>query len=102
MLAASDFRKGCPLAAITLDVASRQPEIREACAQGFQDLLDLLSEHLKAAGLSAVRAKALATLVFASLEGAFILSRAQKSLEPLATIERELTMLIQSKIKGGD
>ncbi|HTT77086.1 MAG TPA: TetR/AcrR family transcriptional regulator [Candidatus Binataceae bacterium] len=100
MLSDSDFRNGCPLAAITLDIASSQPAIREACAQGFQILLDLLSEHLKVAGFSPARARALATLVFASLEGALILSRAQKSLEPLATIEHELAMLIRSSIKA--
>jgi TetR/AcrR family transcriptional repressor of lmrAB and yxaGH operons len=98
MLLISDFRNGCPIAAITLDVASSQQAIREACEQGFDTLLELLVEHLKRAGLSAARAKALATVVFAALEGALILCRAKRSIEPLTTIERELAILIQLSI----
>jgi TetR/AcrR family transcriptional repressor of lmrAB and yxaGH operons len=97
-LAASDFRHGCPIAAVTLDVASSQRTIREACEQCFQTLLEVFVQHLGSAGLSAVRAKALATLVLASLEGALILSRAQRSVEPLTIIERELATLIKSSI----
>lgn len=97
-LTTSDFRSGCPIAAVTLDVASTQRAIREACEQGFRALLEVLVEHIKRAGLSAARAKALGTLVLASLEGALILSRAQKSVEPLTTVERELAILIKSSI----
>jgi TetR/AcrR family transcriptional regulator, lmrAB and yxaGH operons repressor len=95
-LSASDFRNGCPIAAVTLDVASSQRAILEACEQGFQSLLELLAVHIKRTGLSAARAKALATMVLASLEGALILSRAQRSVEPLKIVERELAILIKS------
>jgi TetR/AcrR family transcriptional regulator, lmrAB and yxaGH operons repressor len=98
MLLVSDFRNGCPIAAITLDVAIAQQPIREVCEKGFDTLLELLIEHLNRAGLSAVRAKSLATLVFAALEGALILSRAKRSVEPLTTIERELAIVIRSSL----
>jgi TetR/AcrR family transcriptional regulator, lmrAB and yxaGH operons repressor len=35
-LAESDFRDGCPIAAVTVDVASDRESIREACEAGFQ------------------------------------------------------------------
>jgi TetR/AcrR family transcriptional repressor of lmrAB and yxaGH operons len=97
-LSASDFRDGCPIAAVTLDLASSQRAICEACEQGFQTLLEVFEQHLRRAGLSAARAKTLATMVLASLEGGAILSRAQRSVEPLTTIERELATLIKSSI----
>jgi TetR/AcrR family transcriptional regulator, lmrAB and yxaGH operons repressor len=97
-LSASNFRNGCPIATVTLEVASSQRAIREACQEGFQTLLELLAVHIKRAGLSTARAKALATMVLASLEGSLILSRAQRSVEPITTVARELTILVQSSI----
>src|SRR5260370_41299507 len=97
-LLASDFRDGCPIAAVTLEVALDRPSVREACTQGFQTWIDVLVKHLKRAGLSEVRAKSIATLVLTSLEGGIILSRAQKSVEPINTITNELAEMIQASI----
>ena len=94
----SDFRDGCPIAAVTLEVASDRPSVREACRQGFQTWLEVLVRHLNRAGLSEARAKSIATLVLASLEGALILSRAHKSVEPLNIITRELAQVIQASL----
>ena len=97
-LAESGFRDGCPIAPVTLDVASDRESIREACEQGFQNLLQVFVQHLRRAGLSEKRAKSLATLVLASLEGGLILSRAQKSVAPLNAIASELVLVIQGSL----
>src|SRR5690348_2501794 len=55
-LQASDFRDGCPIAAVTLEVASDRPSVREACRQGFQTWLEVLVQHLNRAGLGEARA----------------------------------------------
>ena len=94
----SDFRDGCPLATVTLEVASDRPAVREACRQGFQTWLEVMVQHLNYAGLSEARAKSIATLVLASLEGSLILSRAQKSVEPIRSITSELAQMIQASI----
>jgi TetR/AcrR family transcriptional repressor of lmrAB and yxaGH operons len=94
----SDFRDGCPIAAVTLEVASDRPSVREACRQGFQTWLEVLVQHLNRAGLSKARAKSIATLVLASLEGGLILSRAQKSVEPIRSITSELAQVIQASL----
>jgi TetR/AcrR family transcriptional repressor of lmrAB and yxaGH operons len=98
LLAESDFRDGCPIAAVTLDVASDCESIREACQQGFQVWLGLFTRHLLAAGLSEPRAKTVATLFLASLEGGLILSRAQKSVEPLEAVASELARVIEGSL----
>jgi TetR/AcrR family transcriptional regulator, lmrAB and yxaGH operons repressor len=97
-LLASDFREGCPIAAVTLEAASDRPSVREACRKSFENLLRVLSQHLSRAGLTEMRAKSIATLVLAALEGGLILSRAQKSLDPLNAITNELRQMIQSSI----
>jgi TetR/AcrR family transcriptional repressor of lmrAB and yxaGH operons len=97
-LAESDFRDGCPLAAITLDIASDREPIREACEKGFATWLRVLVQHLKRAGLTEARAKSMATLFLASLEGGTILSRAQKSVAPLNTVANELMLVIQASL----
>jgi TetR/AcrR family transcriptional repressor of lmrAB and yxaGH operons len=97
-LAESDFRDGCPIAAVTLDVASDRESIREACEAGFQTWLRVFVQHLRHAGLTETRAKSIATLFLASLEGGMILSRAQKSAAPLNAIANELVLVIQASL----
>jgi TetR/AcrR family transcriptional regulator, lmrAB and yxaGH operons repressor len=97
-LAESNFRDGCPIAAVTLDVASDRDSIREACEEAFQKWLDLLVQQLRRAGLTAPRAKAIATLCLASLEGGLVLSRAQRSIAPLKAIAVELAHVIESTV----
>jgi TetR/AcrR family transcriptional repressor of lmrAB and yxaGH operons len=97
-LAESGFRDGCPIAAVTLDVASDRESIREACEAGFQTFLKVFVQHLRRAGLTEIRAKSLATLFLAALEGGLILSRAQKSVAPLNAIASELALVIQASL----
>jgi len=97
-LSESGFRDGCPVGAVTLDVASSSNSIREACERCFEEWLDLFLEHLKRAGLTATRAKTIATLCLASLEGGIILSRVQRSVVPLKEISAELAQLVRSTL----
>jgi TetR/AcrR family transcriptional regulator, lmrAB and yxaGH operons repressor len=90
----SDFRNGCPIAAVTLDAASERNSVRKACEQGLDSWLAMFTEHFKRAGLREKRAKTFATLVLAAIEGGLILSRAQKSCEPLTAIAEEFTHLM--------
>jgi TetR/AcrR family transcriptional repressor of lmrAB and yxaGH operons len=98
LLAESDFRYGCPIAAVTLDVACDREPIREACQRGFQVWLQLFIDHFVNAGLPEPRAKTVATLFLASFEGALILSRAQKSVEPLEAVASELARVIEGSL----
>jgi TetR/AcrR family transcriptional repressor of lmrAB and yxaGH operons len=98
LLAESDFRYGCPIAAVTLDVASDREAIREACQQGFEVWLQLFVRHLLTAGLPEPRAKTVATLFLAAFEGGLILSRARKSVEPLEAVASELARVIEGSL----
>jgi TetR/AcrR family transcriptional repressor of lmrAB and yxaGH operons len=97
ILAASGYRNGCPIASVTLDVASTSEALRKACAGAFDAWLTTIARALSTAGAPAEDAAALAGFVLSALEGAIVLSRAAKSGEPLVqsakfvrqTLERE-------------
>jgi TetR/AcrR family transcriptional regulator, lmrAB and yxaGH operons repressor len=95
-LAESDFRNGCPIAAVTLDVACDRNSVRQACEGAFNTWLRMFAQHFKRIGLTEKRAKSLAILFLAALEGGLILSRAQKDLAPLNAIADELIHVIRT------
>ncbi len=93
----SDFRNGCPIAGVTIDAACERDSLRHACEQGLNTWLKMFAAHFARAGMTEKRAKTSATLVLAALEGGLILSRAQRSCEPLTAIAEELTYLFGKK-----
>lgn len=89
----SDYEAGCPIVAGTLE-GDRTPGARDAAGDVFLRWEQLLAESLERNGVPRERSRSLATLVFASMEGAIILSRAQRSLAPLDRVVVELRSLI--------
>ena len=83
ILEKSDYRDGCPIASVTLDVASTNEGLRVACASAFGGWLGTIGLALSSAGAPADDATALAGFVLSCLEGAIVLSRAAKSPAPL-------------------
>jgi AcrR family transcriptional regulator len=94
VLVASDFRNGCPVAAVTLDAASVSEDLRLACAGAFGLWLGIIEEALRAAGAPDQTAAALAAFLLSAIEGAIILSRAAKSPEPLLQSARFVRSVI--------
>ena len=93
ILTESKFRNGCPVAAVTLDVASTVDELREPCAEAFDLWIETIAGGLAATGLPAKDARALASYVLSSLEGAIVLSRAEKG---VTALERTAAFVVQT------
>ena len=93
LLAESKFRNGCPVAAVTLDVASTVEELRESCAAAFDRWIETIARGLGATGLPAQEARTLASYVLSSLEGAILLCRADNSVVP---IERTAVFVVRT------
>ncbi len=74
-LTSTDFQDACPIATIALEVASTNDELRGATAEVFEAWSVALAERL------GDRDTALA--VISALEGAFVLCRAQRTIEPM-------------------
>jgi hypothetical protein len=79
----SGYADACPIATVALEVSSVSEPLREACADVFTAWIDATADRFTTVGIPPERARELATTFLALLEGAFILSRATRSTEPL-------------------
>jgi len=92
-LQASDFAAGCPIVAAAID-GEHEPTVRDVAGEVFASWQEVIARAFRERGLPAARAQSLATLLIASIEGAIILSRAQRSVRPLERVADELEHLM--------
>jgi TetR/AcrR family transcriptional regulator, lmrAB and yxaGH operons repressor len=93
----SDFAAGCSVVAATLE-AERIPGARQAAAEAFRSWEQTISDALEPHVGDGARARSLATLVIASIEGAVVLCRAQQATEPLQRVAGELRALLVAAV----
>lgn len=87
---ASAFKDGSPITIVAVETGAFIEPLRLACNEGFRLWTDLLASQLRRAGKPPEEAADLALWAVASLEGACILARTQKSAAPLRRIGRLL------------
>jgi AcrR family transcriptional regulator len=97
-LETTGYADACPIATVAGDIASTNPLLREATADVFESWLAALAEDAVEAGIAAERARALALSVLALLEGAFLLSRSLRSVEPMAACGEAAVRLVENAI----
>jgi AcrR family transcriptional regulator len=90
LLVRSNFGAGCAVVAVT--VAADSTDLLDKAAAVFQSWREKLALRLTEGGLSE-RAEDLAALLISSTEGAVVLSRAARSLEPFDTVAGVLMSL---------
>lgn len=93
-LRASDYRAGCPVAAVAGEAHADAPALIDATAAAFGSWIDVMARLLRGRGVRPARALRLSTLVVASIEGAITLSRAQRSTKSLDDVGKELEALL--------
>lgn len=99
VLESSDYRAGCPVVAVASengDDPEEDARLAEASARAFRGWTEALTDRLADAGHPAQRAKSLATMIVAAIEGAVILCRAERSSVPLQEVGEELTLLLEA------
>jgi AcrR family transcriptional regulator len=101
VLRVSDFDAGCPIAAAALEGA-HEPTARELAGEVFGDWQKVVADALQGRGVPRARARSIATLLLASLEGAIILCRAQRSLRPLQRVSDELELVMAAALAGAE
>src|SRR4051812_1412172 len=92
------YTDACPIETIALEVASTNDRLRRATADVFEGWVQAFERSAVEAGMGQPAALELGLSTVCALEGAFILSRAQRSTAPMAAarnlsvaaIEREL------------
>ncbi|MEV4760958.1 TetR/AcrR family transcriptional regulator [Micromonospora sp. NPDC049559] len=97
LLEESDFQLGCPVSVVTLEMGAQSERLRTACGNAFESWISPVAEYLVGLGRSEEAARTLATAVVSAVEGAMIVSRAQRSVEPLRRTAQVLAGLLDQR-----
>jgi AcrR family transcriptional regulator len=107
----SKFQAGCPVLAVAVeqfvnDATERDGKPDEAAQGHLLDLADgvfadwqgIMISALRCEGVAPARARRLATLVIASVEGTVAMCRAARSAQPLEDVRQELEQVLAAAI----
>ena len=94
-LESSEFRKGCAIATMVLELAPQVEAVRAEFDRGFTVGRQALADQFRRYGYEPARADALAVLFLSAIEGALILARAARSVEPLQAASGAFITLLE-------
>ncbi len=97
-LEGSGYADACPIATVALEVASTNDALRGVTAEIFDEWVHAIAGRLTDAGISAARARELALVIVASLEGGFLLSRAAQTTTAMHAIGRSMVALVEAAL----
>lgn len=89
-MAATGFANMCPVASVAAEVADTVEDLRQTAAEVFAGWLAGGTAYFAARGVDEQRARDLTAAVIGGLEGAFLLARTLRSVEPLRAAGRVL------------
>jgi TetR/AcrR family transcriptional repressor of lmrAB and yxaGH operons len=90
----SDYRDGCPIATTALETSAQSEVLGAATRTAFQKWELEIKRGLERFGMKPDDADLIATLVLSQVEGALLLARTYRSLEPLHRAEQALKLLV--------
>lgn len=85
----SDFRGGCPIGSVALDMSGDEP-LREVVAEAFADWRRIVERSLLSEGCDPETARSLAALVIAASEGALMLARTSRDLRDYTAVTAQV------------
>lgn len=109
-LVSSDFRAGCPIAAVSVEAGfdgekggdrERMAPVVEGAAVAFDRWTELMTQRFIADGVSTGPARELAVFAISALEGALLMARVGRNLEPLDVMARQLRTLLLAELPKG-
>jgi TetR/AcrR family transcriptional repressor of lmrAB and yxaGH operons len=93
----SNYREGCPIATTALETAAQSEVLGAAARNAFQKWELEIKRGLFRFGMPAGDADVAATLVLSQLEGALLLARTCRSLEPLYRAEQAMKYFLRGR-----
>src|SRR6266478_2064881 len=90
----SDYRDGCPIATTALETSAQSDVLGAATRAAFQKWENEIKRGLEHFGMKTADADLVATLVLSQLEGALLLARTYRSLEPMRRAEQAVKLLV--------
>ena len=89
----TDYRVGCPITSVLLDTTPDSELTSAACREAFEAWIELWRTCFELGGMGETAARELALLWVSGLEGAWVLSRAQRSTVAIKTASKLLSAL---------
>lgn len=90
----ANYEAGGPITAVAVEVASTNERLNTACQRAYRSWQAIIEEKLLTTGYDQQRARRLATMTIAMIEGAILLSRNERSITPLLDAATELERLL--------
>jgi AcrR family transcriptional regulator len=97
-LEASEYAKGCPVAAVTLDLDRGSRALGAVCGEVFDGWADVIARGL--GDVPQDERRAVAQLILATLEGGLVLARAQAAKTPLVASGEALAAALEARFAG--
>jgi TetR/AcrR family transcriptional repressor of lmrAB and yxaGH operons len=94
-LEGSDYRSGCAIATMVLELAPQNEELSSDFEKVFERWRQALASRFETWGIAARRATDLANLVMSVFEGALVVSRAARSIDSFAAAIQALAEFIE-------
>ncbi len=94
----SHFRSGSPIATVLLETAPDDPAITAAGREAYASRSEAFAQRLASLGVPQPRAKRLARLVTAAMEGSLIQARVDQSDEAIIAAATELEKLLDAVV----
>jgi TetR/AcrR family transcriptional regulator, lmrAB and yxaGH operons repressor len=92
----SGYKEGCPIATTALETAAQSEVLGAATRNAFHKWELEIKRGLFRFGLSAGDAGLVATMVLSQFEGALLLARTYRSLEPMHRAEQAVKLLVRA------
>ncbi|MCZ7413201.1 MULTISPECIES: TetR/AcrR family transcriptional regulator [unclassified Streptomyces] len=97
-LTASDFRRGCPLAAVAAESGALPEDVRQSIGEAMDLLIATFTRRVRAESPAHPAPRELAVEIVAAIEGALLLAKSLRSTEPLTIIGERLTERMASEL----
>jgi TetR/AcrR family transcriptional repressor of lmrAB and yxaGH operons len=90
----NDYKEGCPIAAVALDTSGQSEALCAAARKAFQTWELEIKSGLERFDMNGKDAESIATAVLSQLEGALLLARTYRSLEPFRRAESAVRSMV--------
>ncbi len=97
LLTESGFAAGCPVVAAAIGSAEEEPQLTTVAGNIFSHWRDALTQAFVSDGFDEADAASLAIMCIASLEGAVVLCRSTRSVDPLRDVAQQVEFLIKAR-----
>lgn len=94
------FYTGSTMTMIAMETVTKSKKINAACREGYTMLIDAFKEKMLAGGMEESKARGMAEMIIASVEGAIILSRTYQDANHLRRIADHVFQMLKGEFRG--